>query len=604
MCFDWCECYLDLRRRISEYGESFRMIGVIVKIALLVHFLFSIAEVSGQSPCPNYFWYARDDGTNEIVGFVEIPSPPRGVTLDLSVSLSIAVALPSKYVGRLELAQSKEDSVRAVNVGRPLRYKIHFPLPQPIPILTGIRFNGQFVCSGPRATGQIVTSIVLNHTLYPPGVLPLSQDQGNMIIISDYNVPIRNDAPFSIGPKPENNYYPRPPAPSVFDNYPRPPASPTFDDYPRPPASPTFDNYPRPSASSPFDNNPRPPASSSFDINPQPPVSSSFDNNPRPPVSPSFDNNPRPPASPSFNNYPPPSPSPKPMYYPKPPRPTSVATTTTPAPKPEDNNLDCGRSDVKGINRLVAKGSKTSHGQWPWLAAIFIVRPTYEFQCEGTLVTNNHVITAAHCFQLNNMNLPIGVLAVSLGRHRLRNFLEEGSRNMEVAEYRLHPDYDASGSADADLGIIFLRERVEYSRWIKPICLWSGSTELQHVVGKSGYVVGWGRDENGNQYIEEPRMSKAPIVSHAVCFWSNPNFVSFTSNRTFCAGSRDGSGPCNGDSGSGFVMYDTDAGRYYLRGIVSGSLLDSKTMSCDLSQFIVYVDVAKHLDWIRKQIYT
>lgn len=57
-----------------------------------------------------------------------------------------------KYVGRLELAQSKEQSVKAVNQGRPLKYKIHFPLRQPIPVVTGLWFNNQHVCSGPRGT--------------------------------------------------------------------------------------------------------------------------------------------------------------------------------------------------------------------------------------------------------------------------------------------------------------------------------------------------------------------------------------------------------------------------------------------------------------------
>lgn len=88
------------------------------------------------------------------------------------------------------------------------------------------------------------------------------------------------------------------------------------------------------------------------------------------------------------------------------------------------------------------------------------------------------------------------------------------------------------------------------------------------------------------------------------CLRSNADFVQITSNRTFCGGSRDGSGPCNGDSGGGLVMWDTQARRYYLRGIVSLSLFDRELGACDLSQFIVYTDVAKYINWIQEQIAT
>jgi len=84
------------------------------------------------------------------------------------------------------------------------------------------------------------------------------------------------------------------------------------------------------------------------------------------------------------------------------------------------------------------------------------------------------------------------------------------------------------------------------------------------------------------------------------CLWSDSRFVGFTSNRTFCGGLRDGSGPCNGDSGSGLILYD--AGRYQLRGIVSRSLYDGDQMTCDLTRYVVFADVAKFLPWIRQQI--
>ena len=111
------------------------------------------------------------------------------------------------------------------------------------------------------------------------------------------------------------------------------------------------------------------------------------------------------------------------------------------------------------------------------------------------------------------MTLPAGTFLVSLGRYQLRDWREKGSVNREVADYKLHPDFDGGGNADSDLAILVLRESVEYTSTIKPICLWSGSSLLLNVIGKVGHVVGWGRDETGNRYVQDPRQIKAPIVA-------------------------------------------------------------------------------------------
>lgn len=64
-------------------------------LTLLLQLLCTMVEVSGQSPCPEYFTYITDSSTNEVMGQVQIPSPPRNVELHLKVGLSIAVALPT-----------------------------------------------------------------------------------------------------------------------------------------------------------------------------------------------------------------------------------------------------------------------------------------------------------------------------------------------------------------------------------------------------------------------------------------------------------------------------------------------------------------------------
>lgn len=53
---------------------------------------------------------------------------------------------------------------------------------------------------------------------------------------------------------------------------------------------------------------------------------------------------------------------------------------------------NCGKPII-GVKYLIARGERTLPGQWPWLAAIFITRKKFEFQCAGTLITDRHILT-------------------------------------------------------------------------------------------------------------------------------------------------------------------------------------------------------------------
>jgi len=132
-----------------------------------------------------------------------------------------------------------------------------------------------------------------------------------------------------------------------------------------------------------------------------------------------------------------------------------------------------------------------------------------------------HLFSAAHCLKVSlfkNDTLHSNVLMVSLGRFNLYHWHENGSLDRQVSGYKIHPDYAHRNTADSDLAILILRTPIEYNSFIKPICLWSGPIDLQNVVNKIGYVVGWGQDKLGNPYTSEPRIVRAPIVSQVRIF--------------------------------------------------------------------------------------
>lgn len=122
---------------------------------------------------------------------------------------------------------------------------------------------------------------------------------------------------------------------------------------------------------------------------------------------------------------------------------------------------------------------------------------------------------AAHCLiNTDGTELPASALLVAVGRYRLRAWSEKGSVTTEVSEYHLHAEYRrVKGRKDNDIAIVTLVETMTFGKLITPICLWSGPNEIDNVIGRTGFVAGWGRDEDENPTTQEPRMVKVPIVS-------------------------------------------------------------------------------------------
>lgn len=95
---------------------------------------------------------------------------------------------------------------------------------------------------------------------------------------------------------------------------------------------------------------------------------------------------------------------------------------------------------------------------------------------------------------------------------------------------------------------------VQFTQFIKPICLWTKSPSYNDIVGRNGIIAGWGKTEFRATTTATPQWTVIPVVNEGTCVRSNKVFSEVTSSRTFCAGNRLGNtGPCAGDSGKFFL---------------------------------------------------
>ena len=185
--------------------------------------------------------------------------------------------------------------------------------------------------------------------------------------------------------------------------------------------------------------------------------------------------------------------------------------------------------------------------------------------------------------------LPRDVIAL-FGAYNLDDQYEDGRILLSPENIKVHGDWNPSlPSNDADIAILtFTKRAIHFSVYVQPICLWNGDTPPSVT---EGFVAGWGKNrKSGNKYEVIPTKLKIPIHTNEDCWIAQPKLTAVSSPRTLCAGSADGTGLCNGDSGGGLSI--KVGSTFYFRGIVSASLLDG-VKRCDVKSFAVFTDVLK-----------
>lgn len=270
---------------------------------------------------------------------------------------------------------------------------------------------------------------------------------------------------------------------------------------------------------------------------------------------------------------------------------------TTISPPASSASFTCGKPSSTGLNLLSFYGEKVSKGQFPWIVPLFdhsqVREPTYI--CGSTIISQKHLITAAHCIYDSGDFIKAEQLLAIPGMYNIDNFADENAQFAYIQSVHPHDNYIYDDDLnDADIAILYLKKQLTFSAYIIPICLWKDANDLEPVVDQEGTIAGWGATEKGRTSI--PTYIKSIIVSRKSC---RDNFERMlpTNSRVFCADGR-GSAPCNGDSGSGFAL--KRGNQYYLRGIVSKGQIDRATLICDVNKFAIYTDVARFRFWIRE----
>ncbi|XP_053666780.1 brachyurin-like [Anopheles marshallii] len=236
----------------------------------------------------------------------------------------------------------------------------------------------------------------------------------------------------------------------------------------------------------------------------------------------------------------------------------------------------------------IVNGQEATPGQFPYQIALLSNFPTGTGLCGGSVLTNNYILTAAHCVISGATTLALGGTAI-IGAHD-RSFVEPTQQRIDftTAGINAHPGYTPTNIRN-DVAVVRLNSPITYSDRIQPVRL-PGRSDTRQFGGFTGTVSGFGRTSDASQATSNVVMfTTNPIMTNADCI-ASWNAV-LIEPQNVCLHGDGGRSACNGDSGGPLAVQD---GGSLQIGIVSfGS-----AAGCAIGMPSVYARVSFFLDFI------
>ena len=253
----------------------------------------------------------------------------------------------------------------------------------------------------------------------------------------------------------------------------------------------------------------------------------------------------------------------------------------------------------------VVGGEKANAEDWPFIAVFYETKLGWDSRfCGGSLLNENWVITAAHCFMdpyskkvYNHKRcvLIIGIRCCLLGENYLLRYsvsfgiFERSDFPGEARKLKqvvCHPDFRATyREIQNDICLIRVSQPVPLADRIKPVCIATAlPTESEYCkIAGVGQTMGTVSDENLNQ-------AALPVANFRECAQDYSAFgIRLNEQQHLCAGfSHGGVDACQGDSGGPFVCKGNQ-----LTGVVSFGI------GCATAEtYGIYTSMPNYIDWI------
>ncbi|XP_015790910.1 transmembrane protease serine 9 [Tetranychus urticae] len=240
----------------------------------------------------------------------------------------------------------------------------------------------------------------------------------------------------------------------------------------------------------------------------------------------------------------------------------------------------CGTENID--QRIVGGHEVNPKHRYPWMVAF--LKLNGEPFCGGTVITNQYILTAAHCF--DNSSSPAynpRTVKLAIGAHDLT----VDRTYYRIRSIKMHENYKKTGSAlYNDIALVKIDGNLTFDQFtVAPICL--PSPEM--VVFNNLTVAGWGFTNEDGAPSKVLRDVTLPYVTNRECQEFHGEVIT---SSMMCAGGNQDEDSCQGDSGSP-LMFRRD-GALYAVGLVSFGLGCGRPF-----YYGVYTRTSRYLKWIQ-----
>ncbi|MBN3290174.1 KLKB1 protein, partial [Polypterus senegalus] len=236
-------------------------------------------------------------------------------------------------------------------------------------------------------------------------------------------------------------------------------------------------------------------------------------------------------------------------------------------------------------------GSDALPGAWPWQVSL---QYNSEHNCGGSIISDNWILTAVHCFE--HLNLSYDSWKVVAGLNKLH--LKDWSTQIRFpSKFILHCKFKERTVKD-DIALVRLASPLFFTNFIQPICILNQKVEEMNFT--NCYITGFGVVSSAIDNPELPPVlqeAEVNLITKSVCRKSNWNGKSVT-EKMLCAGYKEGGiGACWVKSNGGPLQcFSEQKRRFYLVGITSW-VKNGCALPCNPA---VFTCVSSFFAWIRK----